>query len=142
MTQIRLNDLSRILPAACFAVLGALNLWNDPGGGLGGTSVRDWIVDGLAILAVSGAIWRIKQESLRGTGHGTLAINALFAATLSLLGFPAFWVGIYALFVAATFILGGFSNAGPRAASRTHIAMVVAAIGLAVVGILVAVGYG
>jgi hypothetical protein len=115
--------------AAVFTSFGAFGPFNSDGE-FTSQNFAEWLI-GVAAAIVAGAVVWMTGKSGAVAGNVTGAANrALAFGIVALVSFPVFWLGIYALFAAGSFVLGGASIREATGGTRAK-----AAIGMALAAV-------
>lgn len=95
-------------------------------------NVLGWLISVAAIVVAAVVTWQVARGPLREEAPMPASNRALVLGILSVISFPAFWLGVYALFAAGALVLGrvAFSPRGNSASRlRGGIGMVLASLG-------------
>lgn len=117
--------------AAVFTAFGAFGPFNDSDKAeFTTTNVLQWAVGLAAAVVAAAVVWMAgKRGTAAGNASGA-ANRALIFGILALVSFPVFWLGVYAVFAAGSFVLGSASirEATGGARAKAIIGVVVAAV--------------
>jgi hypothetical protein len=122
-----------IVFAAVFTSFGAFGPFNS-NGEFTSHQFAGWLIS-VAAAVVAGAVVWMTGKSGAVAGNATGAANrALAFGIVTLVSVPVFWLGIYAVFAAGSFVLGG---AAIREAARATKAKAAIGMALAAAGTIV-----
>ncbi len=144
VSSVSANTLRRVLVraiaggfafAVIFTAFGSFGPFN---GGAEGRSNSELVVGwavGIAAAVVAGAVvWMAGKSGTRPGNVGGAANRALIFGIVAAVSLPVFWLGIYPLFAAGSFVLGG--SAVREATGGTKV-KAIAGMVLATIGVVV-----
>jgi hypothetical protein len=89
-----------------------------------------WLVSVAAAVVAGAVVWMTGKSGTTAGNVAGAANRALIFGILAVVSFPVFWLGIYAVFAAGSFVLGGASirEATGGARAKAIVGVVLAAI--------------
>ncbi|MBI5946993.1 MAG: hypothetical protein HY875_02505 [Chloroflexi bacterium] len=116
--------------AAVFTAFGAFGTFSDEADP-GASELSGWLIGLAAIVVAAAVVWMVgKGGTVAGNIQGA-ANRGLGFGIVALVSIPVFWLGVYAVFAAGSFVLGGaaLKERGGSTRAKAIAGIVLAALG-------------